>query len=210
VNKFTNTVSSAVARTQLIHVHAQQDAPQLDYRRLSHMRLTHVNGLMLLASAVILTACGGGDTADAGATSGATAGAATTTPPAGQPGAGGAAAGGAQPATGQTHTVRMVGDAQGYRFEPANITVKQGDAVKWVMVSGGPHNVAFDANGIPAGAQTQLSANMPNQQGPLSSPMMMNANEEYTVSFAGVPAGAYNYICTPHLAMNMKGVVTVQ
>jgi plastocyanin len=172
------------------------------------MRLTHLNGLTLLASAVILTACaGGGENNNAGATSGATGGAMTATPPGGQPAG---AAGGAQAATGQTHTVRMVGDAQGYRFEPANITVKQGDAVKWVMVSGGPHNVAFDANGIPAGAQTQLTANMPNQQGPLSSPMMMNANEEYTVSFAGVPAGAYNYICTPHLAMNMKGVVTVQ
>ena len=172
------------------------------------MRLTHLNGLTLFASAVLLGACGGGgDNANAGATSGATgAGAATTTPPAGQP----AGTAGAQQATGQTHTVRMVGDAQGYRFEPANITVKQGDAVKWLMVSGGPHNVAFDANGIPAGAQTQLSANMPNQQGPMSSPMMMNANEEYTVSFAGVPAGAYNYVCTPHLAMNMKGVVTVQ
>jgi plastocyanin len=171
------------------------------------MRLTYLNGLTLLASAVILTGCaGGGENNNAGATSGATAGTATTTPPAGQSGG----TGGAQAATGQTHTVRMVGDAQGYRFEPANITVKQGDAVKWLMVSGGPHNVAFDANGIPSGAQTQLSANMPNQQGPLSSPMMMNANEEYTVSFAGVPAGAYNYVCTPHLAMNMKGVVTVQ
>jgi plastocyanin len=172
------------------------------------MRLTHLNGLTLLASAVILTACaGGGENNNAGATSGATGGAQTATPPGGQPAGAG---GGAQAATGQTHTVRMVGDAQGYRFEPANITVKQGDAVKWLMVSGGPHNVAFDANGIPSGAQTQLTANMPNQQGPLSSPMMMNPNEEYTVSFAGVPAGAYNYVCTPHLAMNMKGVVTVQ
>ena len=173
------------------------------------MRLTHLNGLTLLASAVILTACaGGGENNNAGATSGATGSAAVTaTPPGGQPAGG---AGGAQAATGQTHTVRMVGDAQGYRFEPANIPVKQGDAVKWVMVSGGPHNVAFDANGIPSGAQTQLTANMPNKQGPLASPMMMNPNEEYTVSFAGVPAGAYNYVCTPHLAMNMKGVVTVQ
>jgi plastocyanin len=175
------------------------------------MRLTHLNGLtMLLTSAVILGACaGGGDATDtAGATTGAT-GAATATPPAGQPaGAGGAT--GAQQATGQTHTVRMVGDAQGYRYEPANITIKRGDAVKWVMVSGGPHNVQFDANGIPSGAQAQLSANMPNQATPLGSPMMMNPNEDYTVPFAGVPAGTYNYTCTPHLAMNMKGTVTVQ
>ncbi|MFN2567236.1 MAG: plastocyanin/azurin family copper-binding protein [Gemmatimonadaceae bacterium] len=178
------------------------------------MRLTHLNELTLLAaSAVILGACGGGGENNAGATAGATTGGvATTTPPAGQTTgvSGGGGTGGAQQPTGQTHTVRMVGDGQSYRFEPANIRIRRGDAVKWVMVSGGPHNVQFDANGIPAGAQTQLSANMPRQATPLGSPMMMNANEEYTVSFAGVPAGTYNYVCTPHLAMNMKGVVTVQ
>ena len=173
------------------------------------MRLMHLNGLTLLASAVLLGACGGGENTASDTSDAATGGPAAQPPAAaGQPAGAGSAT--AQQPTGQTHTVRMVGDAQGYRFEPANITVKRGDAVKWLMVSGGPHNVAFDANAIPGGAQAQLSANMPNQQGPLASPMMMNANEEYTVSFAGVPAGAYNYVCTPHLAMNMKGVVTVQ
>jgi plastocyanin len=176
------------------------------------MRLTYLNGLTLLASAVILGACaGGGDATDtAGATTGATTGAAATTPPAGQPGTtGGAAA--EQPATGQTHTVRMLLDAQGaYRFDPANIRIRRGDAVKWVMVSGAPHNVDFDENGIPAGAATQLAANMKNSPGGLASPMMMNPNEEYTVSFAGVPAGNYPYVCVPHLAMNMRGTVTVQ
>ena len=39
---------------------------------------------------------------------------------------------------------------------------------------------------------------------------MMTAGESYTMSFANVPAGKYVYICTPHLAMNMKGSVTVQ
>jgi plastocyanin len=172
------------------------------------MRLTHVNGLTLLASAVILSACaGGGENNTAGATAGAT-GAAPATPPAGQPAPGGAT--GAQQPTGQTHTVRMVGDAQGYRYEPANLTIKRGDAVKWVMVSGGPHNVDFDDNALPAGAATQLAANMPNNVGSLTSPMMMNPNEDYTASFAGVPAGNYPYVCVPHLAMNMKGVITVQ
>jgi plastocyanin len=172
------------------------------------MRLTHLNGLTLLASAIILAGCaGGGDTNTADTTAGATTGAATATPPAGQPATG---ATGAQQPTGQTHTVRMVGDGTTYRYEPATITIKRGDAVKWVMVSGAPHNVQFEADKLPSGAATQLTANMPNQAGPLSSPMMMNPNEEYTVSFAGVPAGNYPYVCVPHLAMNMRGVVTVQ
>ena len=54
------------------------------------------------------------------------------------------------PITGTTHEVKMVGDAKGYRFEPANITVKQGDGIKFVVASGGPHNVAFDPATIPA------------------------------------------------------------
>ena len=44
----------------------------------------------------------------------------------------------------------------------------------------------------------------------LSSQMYLAANEGFTLSFAGIPAGQYEYNCTPHLAMNMKGVITVQ
>jgi len=179
------------------------------------------HGIALLASATILGACGGEKTpaADTAATAATPAPAATTTPstdsaaaataaPAtGAPAAGAAAA---APATGQTHEVKMIGDATGYKFEPANLTVKQGDAVKFVMVSGGPHNVTFQNVTDPT-AKAQLDANMPGQKmGELAGPMVMQPNEAYVVSFAKVPAGKYDYICTPHAAMNMKGTITVQ
>ena len=112
--------------------------------------------------------------------------------------------------TGTTKTVNMVGDAKGYRFEPANITVKQGDGIKFVVVSGGPHNVAFDPATIPADVKPQLSANMPDQQGELSSPLEVNPNQTYTISFANIKPGTYPFHCTPHLAMGMKGTITVQ
>jgi plastocyanin len=165
-------------------------------------------GLALFAGAAVLGACGGGE--NKGTTTDTAASAATGTPAATTPAAGGATAGAAAPITGTTHEVKMVGDEKGYRFEPANITVKQGDAIKFVMVSGGPHNVAFDPATVPAAAKSQLTANMPQQISELSSPMMMNPNESYTISFGGVPAGQYPYHCTPHLAMGMKGVITVQ
>jgi plastocyanin len=170
-----------------------------------------LNGLALLASAIVLGACGGGEkrTTDTTATTTSTTTAGTTTgttagTPAGTAGTPGAAAA----ITGKTVEVKMLGDEKGYRFDPANVTIKQGDGVKWVMISGGPHNVAFD--NVPANAKAQLSANMPNQMGELSSPMFMNQNEAYTISFANVPPGTYNYHCTPHLAMGMKGTITVQ
>jgi plastocyanin len=168
------------------------------------------NGLALLASVFVLGACGGGEKkSDTTATTTDTT-AATAQPAGGAATTGAAPAGTAAAVTGTTHEVKMIGDAQGYRFDPANITIKQGDGVKWVMVSGGPHNVAFDPAAIPADAKAQLSANMPNQMGELSSPMFNTPNENYTISFANVKPGTYNYHCTPHLAMGMKGTITVQ
>ena len=164
-------------------------------------------GFTLVSSAIVLGACGGGGekTADTAATAAPTDSAATSaaTTPA-------ATSGAMAPITGTTHEVKMVGDDKGYRFEPANITVKAGDGIKFTMVSGGPHNVAFDPATIPADVKPQLSANMPNQQGELSSPLFMNPNESYTMSFANVKPGQYPYHCTPHLAMGMKGTITVQ
>lgn len=160
------------------------------------------SALALFAGVIALGACAGGDANDAATTD------TTTTPAVTTPTPGATTAGTAMPATGTTHTVNMVVTAAGeYRFEPAEITVKAGDAIKWMMVSGGPHNVAFQ--NVPEAAKAQLSANMPNQLGELSSPMFMNPGEEYTVSFAGIPAGTYDYVCTPHLALGMTGKVTV-
>ncbi len=170
-----------------------------------------VYGLTLVASAILLGACGGGEKNEA--TSGDSANVAVAPAPDGAmaaPGAAPATGGMAAAITGTTHTVNMVGDAQGYRFEPANITVKAGDGIKFVNVSGGPHNAAFNPGELPADVKAQLSANMPNQMSELSGPLLVNPNEEYTISFANVKPGAYNYHCTPHLAMNMKGVITVQ
>ncbi len=165
-------------------------------------------GFALVSSAFVLGACGGGEKATdttAAATPAATDTAATAAPatpaaPAGTPAA----------ITGKTHEVKMIGDDKGYRFDPADITVKAGDGIKFIMVSGGPHNVAFDPATIPADVKSQLMANMPNQQAELSSPLFMNPNEAYTISFANVKPGSYPYHCTPHLAMGMKGTITVQ
>ncbi len=172
-------------------------------------------GIALLAGATVLGACGGENksatdtaAANAAATTPATTPAATTTPTTGTAPAAGAVT--AAPITGTTHEVKMIGDATGYRFEPANIIVKTGDGIKFVMVSGGPHNVAFP-NVADASVKAQLDGNMPGQHmGEASSPMIMQPNEAYTVSFGKIPAGKYDYVCIPHTAMNMKGVVTVQ
>jgi plastocyanin len=170
-------------------------------------------GLTLLTSAVVLGACGGEKNAST-TDSAATASAATPPAPSGaSTGAVGdnAAAGAAAPITGKTIEVKMLQDAQGnYKFDPADVTIKPGDGVKFVLVSGEPHNVAFDPSQVPANGKAQLSANMPTQVSELASPMMLKPNESYTISFGQIPPGKYEFHCTPHLAMGMRGSVTVQ
>jgi len=170
-------------------------------------------GFAVAVGVLSLGACAGGEKKPADDTThvavDTTAASTTTTTPGTSTTTSGAATMAA--ITGTTKTVNMVGDAKGYRFEPANFTVKQGDGVKFVVVSGGPHNVAFDPATIPADVRPQLDANMgTDKMGELSSNMKMNAGESITVSFANIKPGTYPYHCTPHLALNMKGVITVQ
>ena len=171
-------------------------------------------GFAVAVGAFTLGACAGGEknpadtthvAVDTSTSTTATTGASSTTTGA----TGGTAT--AAPVTGTTHTVNMVGDAKGYRFEPANVTVKQGDAIKFVVVSGGPHNVAFDPATIPADVKSQLDANMgTDKMGELSSNMKMNAGDAVTISFGNIKPGQYPFHCVPHLALGMKGVITVQ
>jgi plastocyanin len=171
-------------------------------------------GLAVAVGVITLGACAGGEKKPADTTHVAVDTSSTTTTTTGSSSTTTGATGGAvamAPITGTTKTVNMVGDAKGYRFEPANFTIKQGDGVKFVVVSGGPHNVAFDPATIAPDLKGQLDANMgTDKMGELSSNMKMNAGESVTVSFGNIKPGQYPYHCVPHLALNMKGVITVQ
>ncbi len=161
-------------------------------------------GLALVASALMFAACGGGSDV-------APAGDATPAPAADAAAAPATPAVAGVPATGTVHEVKMLGDDKGYRFEPANLTIKQGDAVKFVALSGFPHNVAFDAGTLSADVKAAINDALgAARMGDLQSNMYMNPNEGFTMSFSNIPPGTYSINCTPHLAMNMRGVITVQ
>jgi plastocyanin len=192
------------------YFHNAPENPRWAYlpRRIEQMR--YFGFTAIAASALMLAACGGGekaaDTTAAAATPAADTTTAATTATA-TPAAGAVAA---APITGAIHEVKMIGDAKGYRFEPAAITIKEGDGIKYINITGGPHNVAFDPALIPAAVKPQLSANMPNQMTDLSGPLLVQPNADYTISFAKIPPGNYEAHCTPHLALNMKQAITVQ
>ena len=107
--------------------------------------------------------------------------------------------------------VKMTGNGSTIAaYEPSSLTIAPGTTVRFVNVSGGPHNIAFWQDSIPAGAAAALNANMKNTIDNLSGPFLTGPNESYDVSFANAPQGTYKGYCTPHLALGMKLAIRVQ
>jgi plastocyanin len=154
---------------------------------------------MVAGLALALAACAGGEKADDQAAGDQAAG--TETPAAGTSEA---------PAgTGATHDVDMTLVDGQYRFVPEQLTIKAGDVVRYHNRQGGPHNVMFFADSIPAGAAAVIDAGM-DESAPLTSQMAVTQDEVITVAFNGAPAGRYHYTCVPHQAMGMNGNIIVE
>jgi plastocyanin len=113
-----------------------------------------------------------------------------------------------EPATKTVH-VEMVQQGSRYIFRPAGFRIQPGDIVEFENVSGGPHNVQFYPNRIPAGAREFLNRAMPQRQGDLASPFLTQPHQKYTINFTGAPEGTYDFFCLPHQALGMKGTIIV-
>lgn len=152
---------------------------------------------MVAGLALVLAACGGEKKADDQTTT------ATPETPAAAPAA-------APAAGGASHDVNMVLDGSTYKFDPAELTIKAGDVVTFHNKSGGPHNVSFWADSIPAGGADVLKGTMADQMAPLEGPLLTEQDGMYKVAFTGAPTGDYKFYCLPHLALGMHGKITVQ
>jgi len=98
----------------------------------------------------------------------------------------------------ETKVVKMGTDAGLLVFEPAKIEICKGDSVKWVNNKGGPHNVVFDEDAIPAGVN-QEAISMDEQLG--------EEGDTFVMSFD--TAGSYDYYCEPHRGAGMVAKLIV-
>jgi plastocyanin len=153
--------------------------------------------LPVLGMLALAAACGGGD--KAGDDTAAPAGdqSATTTPAPAAPAAPAATPAAPVGDVVQVQAITTQNGASG-EFQPANVTVKRGQTIRWTADGGAPHNVSF------TGAENAGKSNLPQD-----SPYLTAAGQTFEL-VADLEPGTYNYVCVPHQAMGMKGSITVQ
>jgi plastocyanin len=133
-----------------------------------------ITGAGVLVVAVLLAGCGAGDAAGA---AGGTRGKPSVEP------------------TGTVVEVAMR-SVNGERFGPAELTVKRGDVIRFVLESG-VHNVSFPAGENPAGVRL-----------PETSPYLQMPGQTHDI-LIDLPVGEYTYHCDPHAVLGMVGRLTV-
>jgi manganese oxidase len=101
----------------------------------------------------------------------------------------------------QLHVVAVRDDGGSMRFEPADIQVRRGDRVRFVQEGDMPHNVQFVRNDAPDAVELGDA---------WSGPYLSAKGEMYEIEIdERFLDGEYSYVCTPHIAMGMKGTITV-
>ncbi|MGE0439621.1 MAG: plastocyanin/azurin family copper-binding protein [Gemmatimonadales bacterium] len=105
------------------------------------------------------------------------------------------------PPAGKLIVVKMVDiSATEYKYSPASVVAAPGDTIRFEQTTVMPHNVEF--RDVPAGSTID---------GIKTGPFLTSAGEKYDVVIDGrFAAGVYNFVCTPHEAMGMKGSFTVK
>lgn len=109
----------------------------------------------------------------------------------------------AAPAAAESFTVKMGADNGMLQFVPAELTVKPGDTVKFVVNKVPPHNVVFDDKAIP-GQDKALAKSMSHQA------MEMSPGQGFELTVPkDAPSGTYSYFCAPHRTAGMVGKLNV-
>ena len=147
--------------------------------------MKHLFGILILASAVALMACGSEESTDDTSTTGTDSGTATTP----------ISDWDATPAADAT-VHEVISTDQSMDFQPEDITIAAGDVVRFVMSA--THNAI------------QVSEETYNEQG--SAPVVGGFEVQFgqTREVTFTTPGVYHYVCQPHTMLEMLGTVTVQ
>ena len=111
----------------------------------------------------------------------------------------------------KVHEIRIEANPEKeiFRFSPARVTARPGDVLLFRAVSGTPHSIVFEGGRLSGPAHEALNGALSRRSGDLSSPLLSPDGAEYRVVVPALPPGRYEYLCLPHRAYDMRGVLQI-
>ncbi len=112
----------------------------------------------------------------------------------------------------RVHEVRLerVADGSTYRFRPAEVRVSPGDAVEFVVASGGPYVIEFEAADLGPADRAALDAAIPDPSGELRSPVLRTPGSRLRIVIPQLSPGTYRFRALTHIAYRMGGRLVVR
>jgi len=112
----------------------------------------------------------------------------------------------------RVHEIRLERVAGGstYRFRPAEVRVSPGDVVEFVVVSGGPYVIEFEAADLQPGDRAALDAAIPEPSGELRSPVLRAPGSRLRIVIPRLAGGTYRFRALTHIAYRMAGRLVVR
>ena len=107
-------------------------------------------------------------------------------------------------------TIKIEGSEKSgrFRFNPAQVEARPGDVLKFTVVSGAPHTVVFQGDGLPADVHAALNQAIPNRMGDLRGPML-STGQVLSFTIPALPPGKYVFYCLIHLSYKEQGELTI-
>ena len=113
--------------------------------------------------------------------------------------------------TQQVHQIKLL-QASGdhFRFEPNRIDARPGEVLDFVVESGGPYVVGFEAQDLSNAGRGLLNNAIPERSGSLRGPVLSGPGSRFRVVLPGLPKGSYRFASITHLAYRMGGVLVIR
>jgi plastocyanin len=111
----------------------------------------------------------------------------------------------------RVHEVRLLNTSSNvFRFEPTRVNARPGDVLEFVVVSGGPYVIGFEARDLAEADRALLDQAIPGHSAPLRGPVLEGKGNRLRIILPGLARGAYRFASITHLAYRMGGVLVIE
>lgn len=107
----------------------------------------------------------------------------------------------------RVHEVRLerVGEGADFRFRPAEVRVAPGEIVEFVVVSGGPYVIGFEAGDLRPRDRAALDAAIPDRSAELRTSVLRGPGSRLRLVVPDLEKGTYRFTALTHIAYRMTG-----